>query len=171
MKKFMPDAYKKNIYEINYKKLKEKGIKYLFFDLDNTLIPYTESIPTEDNIKLFKKLKKDGFKCFLFSNSHGERLKPFKDALDIDIYTSSMKPLKKNYKKVLLKYKKEECAFIGDQLMTDVLGAKRQGFYVILVDRIFKKEPIYTKFWRFFERFILLNLKRKDKLVKGRYYD
>ena len=148
-----------------------KGIKYLFFDLDNTLIPYTEKMPTEDNKKLFKKLEKDGFKCFIFSNSPEGRLKPFKDILGIEIYTSSMKPLSKNYKKVLLKYKKEECAFIGDQLMTDVLGAKRNGFYAIFLDKIFDKEPPYTRFWRFFERIILKKLNKKGKLIKGKYYD
>ena len=38
MFKFKPDMYKKDIYEINYEKLQDLGIKYLFFDLDNTII-------------------------------------------------------------------------------------------------------------------------------------
>ena len=37
-----PDAYYKNIYEIDYKELKNIGIKNIFFDVDNTIIPYTE---------------------------------------------------------------------------------------------------------------------------------
>lgn len=35
--KYLPDMYKKNIFDINYDKLKKKGIKCLIFDLDNTL--------------------------------------------------------------------------------------------------------------------------------------
>ena len=82
-----------------------------------------------------------------------------------------MKPLKKTYKKILKKYKKEECIFIGDQFMTDVLGAKRCGLKVILVDRILNVEPIYTKFWRFFERILLNIYKRKNKFILYKYYD
>lgn len=166
-----PDMYKKTIYDINYKKLKELNKKYLFFDLDNTIISYKENIPTKENIELFNKLKKMGFYCFLFSNSFSDRLKKVKDILDVEMYYNSMKPLNKNYKKVLKKYNKDECVFIGDQLMTDVLGAKRNNMYVILVDRIDTHEPITTKFWRFFEKIILKKYKRKNILVKGKYYE
>lgn len=171
MDKLKPNMYKKDIYSIDYKKLKDNGICYLFFDLDNTIISYSEKKVTEDIINLFNKLKKMGFKCFIFSNSHYERLKPFKDKLDIDIYHGSMKPLKKNYKKIIMKYDKNKCAFIGDQFMTDVLGAKRNNLFVILVDRIEDKEPIYTKFWRFFEGFILRKYKKNKIFEKGKYYD
>ena len=36
---FLPDKYYKNIYQINYMKLKNDGIKCLLFDLDNTIVP------------------------------------------------------------------------------------------------------------------------------------
>lgn len=163
--------YKRNIYEINYKKLKEMGKKYLFFDLDNTLISYLEKMPTSDNKKLFNKLKKMGFTCFIFSNSPKERLIPFEKELDVKVFTGSMKPLKKAYKKVLNLYDKDKCVFIGDQIMTDVIGAKRNGLYVVFLDRLNEHEPIYTKFWRFFEYFILKRFKRKNYLVKGKYYE
>ena len=166
-----PNMYKKNIYEINYKKLKEMNIKYLFFDLDNTIISYQDNTPDKKVVDLFNSLKKMGFKCFLFSNSHSKRLMRVKDILNVDVYYSSMKPLKKNYIKVLKKYNKEECAFIGDQIMTDVIGAKRNNLFIIFVDRINDKEPIWTKFWRFFEKFILKNYDKKNILVKGKYYD
>lgn len=37
MSKYLPDIYRKNIFDIDYNKLKKKGIKCLIFDLDNTL--------------------------------------------------------------------------------------------------------------------------------------
>ena len=49
MKRIIPDMYKKNIYEINYEKLKKMGKKYLFFDLDNTIISYLQNKPTKEN--------------------------------------------------------------------------------------------------------------------------
>lgn len=171
MSKLKPNMYKKDVYSINYKKLKQVGIKYLFFDLDNTIISYSEKGVTDKVSSLFKNLKKMGFDCFIFSNSHYDRIKPFKEKLDVGIYHSSMKPLKKNYKKILKKYDKDKCAFVGDQFMTDVIGAKRNDLFVILVDKIEDNEPIYTKFWRFFEGFILRNYKKKNIFEKGNYYE
>ena len=171
MKKFIPDMYKKNIYEINYKKLKKMSKKYLFFDLDNTIISYLQNKPTKENKILFDKLKKMGFEVFIFSNSPSNRLEPFEKELNVKAFSGSMKPLKKGYKKVLNMYDKDKCVFIGDQIMTDVIGAKRNGLYVIFIDRINNKEPIYTKFWRFFEFFVLKRYERKKYLVKGKYYE
>lgn len=171
MKKFIPDMYKKNIYEINYEKIKKMGKKYLFFDLDNTIISYLQNKPTKENKILFDKLKKMGFDVFIFSNSPSNRLEPFEKELNVKAFSGSMKPLKKGYKKVLNMYDKDKCVFIGDQIMTDVIGAKRNGLYVIFIDRINNKEPIYTKIWRFFEFFVLKNYERKKYLVKGKYYE
>ena len=165
-----PNMYKKNIFDINYDKLKENNIKYLFFDLDNTIIPYTEDVPDQKIIDLFENLKKD-FTCFLFSNSLSKRVINVKNILNIDIYYNSMKPLKKNYIKVMKKYDYTKCAFIGDQIMTDVLGAKRNNMYIILVDRLDKKEPITTKFWRLLERIVLNHMRKKNLFIKGNYYE
>ena len=55
--------------------------------------------------------------------------------------------------------------------MTDVIGAKRNDLFIIFVDRINNEEPIYTKFWRFFEKFILKNYEKRKILEKGKYYD
>ena len=167
----MPDAYYKNVYEIDYDNLLKKGYKNIFLDVDNTLIPYTENEIRKENKELINKLKKMGFNVVIMSNSMSQRITKIVNDLEVEGYYSSMKPLKKTYKKILKKYKKEECIFIGDQFMTDVLGAKRCGLKVILVDRILNVEPIYTKFWRFFERILLNIYKRKNKFIVYRYYD
>ena len=39
--KFVPDIYTKSIYTIDYNGLKNKKIKCLIFDLNNTLAPLT----------------------------------------------------------------------------------------------------------------------------------
>ena len=166
-----PDMYKKSIYDINYEKLKEKNIKYLFFDLDNTIIEYNKNHIDDVALNLFKSLENNGFKCIIFSNISYKKLCKIDNMMNIEIHYSSMKPLKKEYKKVLEKYNKDECAFIGDQMMTDVLGAKRNDLFVILVDRISYIEPFGTKIFRFFEKIILRKLKRKNILVRGCYYD
>ena len=66
---FYPDIYAKNIFEIDYEKLKSKGIKCLVFDLDNTLVPVRSSVADEKVKALFATLKKQKFTIILMSNS------------------------------------------------------------------------------------------------------
>ena len=112
-----------------------------------------------------------GFDITIVSNSMSNRILKIVKDLNVKGYYSSMKPLKKTYKKILKEYDKEKCIFIGDQFMTDVLGAYRSGFKVILVDRIYDYEPIFTKFWRFFEKRLLKKYSKQNKFKIHEYYD
>ena len=172
MDMFIPDIYQKSIYTIDYKKLKKKGMKCLLFDLDNTIAPYKVIEPDQKVKELFASLEKD-FKVIIISNSNKNRLRPFKEKLNVDVAFSSKKPFKTKYKKILELYnfKIDEVACIGDQLLTDILGANRMGFTSILVNRIAKYETIFTRFNRFFEKFILKSLAKKRILVSGEYFD
>ncbi len=172
MDKFIPDMYQKSIFTINYKKLKKRGIKCLLFDLDNTMVAYTEDKPSQDIKELFHLLSSD-FKIIILSNATKKRLTPFKETLNVDVAFSSHKPLKKKYQKIMRLYdlRPQEIACIGDQLITDILGANRNDCLSILVNSIGTKEPIWTRFNRFFERFILKNLAKKSILEKGKYYE
>lgn len=172
MDMFIPDIYQKSIYTIDYKKLKKNGIKCLLFDLDNTIAPYKVIEPDQKVKELFASLEKD-FKVIIISNSNKNRLRPFKEKLNVDVAFSSKKPFKTKYKKILELYnfKIDEVACIGDQLLTDILGANRMGFTSILVNRIAKYETIFTRFNRSFEKFILKSLAKKRILVSGEYFD
>lgn len=169
---FIPDVYQKSIYTINYKKLKKNGIKCLLFDLDNTIAPYKVNEPDVKVKELFARLEED-FKVIIISNSPKNRIRPFKEKLNVDCAYSSRKPFKTKYKKILeiYNFKIDEVACIGDQILTDILGANRMGFTSILVNRVAKYETIFTRFNRFFEGFILKNLAKKNILVSGEYYD
>ena len=107
------------------------------------------------------------------SNSGKNRLRPFKEKLNVDVAFSSKKPLKTKYKKILslYKFKIDEVACIGDQLLTDILGANRMGFTSILVNRVAKYEMFPTRVNRFIEKRILNKLAKKNILVSGVYYD
>lgn len=167
----IPDAYYKTIYDINYDYLSKRGYKYIFLDVDNTLITYKENDASKNLIDLINKLKKD-FEVFIFSNGHSDRVLRLQRELGIGGYYTCMKPLKKNYKKVIKKYNKDKCIFVGDQFMTDVLGAKRNNMKVILVDPIDKSyEPITTKFWRVLEKSKIKKLNKKGLFNIFNYYD
>ena len=63
-----PDIYQKDIYHINYDSLYQKGIRFLIFDLDNTVAALDEKVPSVSALKLFSKLK-TRFSCLLLSNT------------------------------------------------------------------------------------------------------
>lgn len=162
MDNFVPDMFYKSIYEIDYKKLKKNGIKCLLFDLDNTICSYELNEPDKKLKELFYKLNKN-FKLIIISNNTKNRVRPFKEKLNIDSSFKSNKPFKKKYKKILdlYNYKDTEIACIGDQLLTDILGANKMGFTSILVNPISPNEPLRTKFNRSIERRIIKKLNSK----------
>ena len=53
--------------------------------------------------------------------------------------------------------------FVGDQLFTDVWGAKRSGIYSILVRPIHPKEEIQIVLKRYLERIVLHFYERERK--------
>ena len=55
----------------------------------------------------------------------------------------------------LMKTREKNTLFVGDQLFTDVYGAKRTGIYSILVKPIHPKEEIQIVLKRYLERIVL----------------
>ena len=170
---FRPDIYQKDIYSIDYQKLKKAGIKCLIFDLDNTIAPKEILFPDKKVLELFLKLEDMNFNIAILSNSSKQRVEPFKEKLNINSAYHSKKPFKNKYLKVLDLYhvKDNEVACIGDQLLTDILGANRLQFTSILVNQINQKEKFPTTINRFFERKIIKYLTKKGLFKKGEYYE
>lgn len=172
MEKYVPDVYKESIYDINYKKLKEHGIKCLLFDLDNTIVPFNEKILKAETKELFYQLKQLGFKLIIFSNSPKMRVKAFAKELNVDIYSGARKPSVKGFNKIMSTYKfnENEIAIIGDQILTDVVGGNRVGIITVLINPI-GKDPIWTKINRIREKKIMQKLRDNNLFQKGKYYE
>ena len=172
MEMFVPDMYQQSIYTINYKKLKKKGIKCLIFDLNNTLASYEVDYPDNKLRELMFEIEKE-FKVIILSNSSKNRVRPFKEKLNIDSAFKAKKPFKKKYKKIMsiYNYKDSEIAVIGDMLLTDILGGNKMGFTTILVNGISEEEPFCVRCARVIERRIIKKLNDKGILFKGKYYE
>jgi len=170
---YKPDMYKKDIYSIDYKKLKSYGIKCILFDLDNTLVPYYKVKPTRKLKDFIERLKDMGFKVIIFSNSNKKRLTPFKNILEVDCSYSSRKPRQGKFKKVLSEYKysQSEVAIIGDQIPTDIFGGNRIGIFTVLVKPISSNELIWTKINRIYEKRLIRKLEKIGIFKRGEYYD
>ena len=173
MENYIPDAYVKSIYYIDYEKLKEKGIKCILFDLDNTIVPLSIEKPNKKIKDFFKKLKELGFKIIIFSNSSKSRLKPFKEDLEVDCAFSCKKPMRKKFDLIIKEYKYmiSEIVIIGDNILTDILGGNKVGITTILVNPISNKEKMTTKISRIYEKKIINKLGKKELFYRGKYYE
>lgn len=173
MDKFIPDIYQKSIYAIDYEKLKSRGIKCILFDLDNTIAPVNVEKPDKEMKDLVADIELLGIKVIILSNGTKNRVRPFKEELNVDSSYSSRKPFKGKYKKVMeiYNFKDNEIACVGDQLLTDILGANRMGFVSILVNPISNVDLLGTKINRIFERRIFKKLERQGLFKLGEYYE
>lgn len=154
--KFIPDIFEKTVYEIDFEKYHDKGFRAIIFDIDNTLVLHDAEC-NEKCKTLIEKLKEIGFKMMVLSNNHYLRTKKFCDELDIDYIHDANKPFVKNYLKAIYKLNvaKEKCLFVGDQLLTDIRGAKEAGITSILVKPIGKEKYFHIKVKRIIEKIIL----------------
>lgn len=170
MQKYKPTIYVKDIYSINYEKLKEKNITTLLFDIDNTIANVYEKIPSKMVEVLFNALKEQGFKIFIITNALRKRALKFEKHLNVKTYYLSFKPHKKQYLKIIQQnnLNKKNIAAIGDQIFTDILGANKLHITSILVDPISSHESFITKINRIKEKKLI----RKTNIIKkGNYYE
>ncbi len=173
MEKYIPDKYQKSIFSIDYDVLYKNGIRCLFMDLENTIVPITIKEPSKKIRELFDDLKTKGFRIIIFSNAPRKVVKPFKEILDVDCCANAKKPFKKKYKQILSTYNLNvaEVACIGDQLLTDIAGGNKMGLTTILVNPIGTKERFVTKIARKVEKRIFKKLRKNDLFTKGKYYE
>lgn len=165
--KFFPDEYVASTYVIPFEKLYEEGYRGVIFDIDNTLVPHGE--PADERAKaLFDRLKAIGFESCLLSNNQEPRVKMFNEEVQTNYIFNAHKPSTKNYKHAmeLMNTNCDNTLFIGDQLFTDVWGAKRTGIRNILVKPIHPKEEIQIVLKRYLEK-IVLHFYKKDRKKKG----
>lgn len=137
--KFKPDIYAENVMKIDYQLLAENGIKLLCFDLDNTLdVPdaeTTELLPIAKEV--LSHLEKFDFEILIVSNNSLEnRVKSFADLANLPYIAQMGKPFLDKYRSsaIISKYNPNQIAFIGDKMVTDVIGAHRFGSLAILTD-------------------------------------
>lgn len=161
---FFPDEYVASTYVIPFEKLYEEGYRGVIFDIDNTLVPH--DAPADGRAKkLFAKLKELGFTCCLLSNNKEPRVKMFNKDVNVHYICDAHKPSIKNYQKAMeiMGTDTENTIFVGDQLFTDVWGAKRTGIRNVLVKPIHPKEEIQIVFKRKLEKIVLHFYKKQKK--------
>lgn len=169
MKKLLPDITVKNVHILDEKFYKDRKIKAVIFDIDNTLVAHTEPTPPDDVLEYFASLKEWGIKYSIVSNNTVERVESFCKDLGVPYYGKALKPRKKYLKKVIsqMGVSKKETALIGDQLFTDMWGANRMKLLSVLVTAVGEDETSFVSFKRKFEKKILKKNEHKLTEYKG----
>lgn len=166
LKQFLPNQHVKSIFEIEPEQLKEKGIKGIITDLDNTLVEWDRPRATPRVVEWFEKMKRHNIKITIVSNNAQERVKAFSEPLEIPFLYRAKKPLSYAFLQAAkqMGLKKEETVVIGDQLLTDIFGGNRSGFKTILVVPVSQTDGLATKFNRFVERRLMNWFRKKGML-------
>lgn len=167
LKNFLPNEHVKSVFDIHPEALKQRGIKGIITDLDNTLVAWDVKDATPEVIQWFQQMKEKDIKIMIISNNRKERVKVFSEPLDTPFVFSARKPLRRAFQTAAkqLGLEKRDIVVIGDQLLTDVLGGNSAGFYTILVLPIKRTDGKITQFNRKIERRILNYMSKKGKIT------
>lgn len=161
---FYPDEYVPSAYRIDYEKLYQSGIRGLIFDIDNTLVPH--GAPADERaVSLFLRLKEIGFACILLSNNKEPRVKSFGERVGVRYIFRAGKPKPGSCRRAM-ELMHTDClstVFVGDQIFSDVAGAKLAGISAILVQPIHPKEEIQIVLKRYLEKIVLFFYRRRQR--------
>lgn len=125
-----------SIYDLEPEALRAKGITLVLADLDNTLAPYEESLPSPRLRQWKEALEENGIALFVVSNSRKSRRCPdFCAALGVGCVRHAGKPGVRGFHEALERTGRRavEALMVGDQIFTDTLGANRAGIRTVLV--------------------------------------
>ena len=152
--KLTPDERAASAYTLAYEAYYAQGIRGVLFDIDNTLVRHGEP----ETVKLFERLRGIGLVPFVLSNNEINRVRSFAETVGADYLYKAGKPAKHGYLEACGKMGIEpsQALAVGDQIYTDIWGAKRSGIRAVLVEPIDpSKEEIQIRFKRLLERPVL----------------
>lgn len=135
-KYIIPDLEVKTINDISPVDLKQRGIKAIIFDVDNTICPYHGTSVDERVKKSFIRLTQN-LKCCILSNTNPQRMANLESYFGIPvIQTKFRKPLPESFNQAInfLQVDAINTAMIGDRLLSDIAGANMAGLFTIKVN-------------------------------------
>lgn len=137
-----PDMIHESIHDIDFSRLRDDGIRHLFFDVDNTLISYNEQDVSLPCLNRFNAIQAIGFDTIMLvsNNSRASRIERVAQQLKQPAVSFSCKPFVFTLRRILHDrgIQPNQSALIGDQIMTDMLLANHMGMASIFVDPLQK---------------------------------
>lgn len=149
-----PDYNLNNIYEIDFKELRDLGIKCLMFDLDSTVMVSKSANFLPETIEWFGTFIRDFHVAIISNNKNDKYIEYASRIAPCKVIGRANKPNPKIMKEYIesIDIKPQEAVMIGDRPLTDILAGKLLGCKTILVGSINPNENLPTKLVRALER-------------------
>lgn len=163
---FKPTWLLKSVYHLTVDTLKQKHIKGILIDLDNTIVAWHTPYGS-DALKIWlQELQKNQIQVVIVSNNTTKRVEKVANVLNVPFVANAKKPTSMGIKKAYqrLNLPKENVVMIGDQLMTDILGGYRFGMRTILVQPLVDSDLLATKINRMAEKIYMKLYQKKYNL-------
>jgi HAD superfamily phosphatase (TIGR01668 family) len=133
---FDPDRYFSSLASINVEwDLVREQITHVFLDVDNTIRRRDNNeVPREVKAWL-AKARSSGIALCLLSNNFHDNIYDLAQELDLSVVGKALKPLPFGFSRALklMEAAPEASVMVGDQLLTDVVGAHVVGMKAYLV--------------------------------------
>jgi len=129
----------------------------LLFDLDNTVSPHHSAHVIPGMPEWLASLPSAGFKVRFVSNNWHADVVARAAALGFEVTSKAAKPLPFGFRRAAraLGVGIRECAVIGDQIFTDILGGNLAGAVTVLVEPLTPVDLPHTRVLRRLERVIM----------------
>lgn len=165
---FKPYKIFNRITDIPIEWLIANGIKGLALDADNTLSTHHSQTPLDGVPEWLNKAEQSGIKLMMVSNANKNRVAPFANKLGLEFTSLSCKPLPVGFIRATRKMglKRCEVAAIGDQIFTDIVGAKLAGVKPILLMPVKPETGVSFKLRRNLEKPLIARYKRKGLMYE-----
>ena len=137
-------------------------IRGVTLDLDNTIVPWYTSELEPGIAQWVRSVADRGIRLCLITNNYGAQSKDVASELGLPLVRGALKPLPAAFSRCLrtLGTEPAHTLAIGDQLFTDVLGAKLVGMKAVYVRPLATRAFITTRFLRMIERPVFARLRR-----------
>ena len=152
-----PDGYAPSLSGVSLDDLEKRGFRGIIVDLDNTLVGYGLRDLADVDRAWVARARERGFRICLVSNNFTGRVERISGELGVPGISSALKPLPRGFLAALkvLETPRSATVVVGDQLFTDVLGAKFLGLHAILTEPLVAQDWLGTRVLRTLERFLL----------------
>ena len=102
---FLPKLITESLTDITPELLHQLGIRLLMLDFDNTIVPYTTTVPTEEMESWLTRMNAlEDITLCIVSNSHNDRVPKFCRERNMAVITHAKKPFPKGINECLAKY-------------------------------------------------------------------
>lgn len=160
-----PDLHVSRVRDIDLAWLTNRGIRAVLVDVDDTLLPGDDQPMHDADRAWLDTVQGAGLDLAILSNGTAQRVHTLGAHLGVPTFALAGKPFSFAFRRALaaLGRQPSESAMVGDQLFTDVLGARWAGLTSVLVQPLTPGRHAHTRLIRHVERLVLAGDTREQR--------